>query len=63
VAEVFEAVDERALLERALARRLRTPGIRDAAHFRRLAQQLVRQGFSPSLVIAALKAHGKREDG
>ncbi len=64
VAEVFGAVDERTLLDRALARRLRGPGsrIRDAAHFRRLAQQLVRQGFPPSLVLAALKARGRSEE-
>ena len=64
VDEVFGAIDEPALLERALGRRLRGPGarIRDAAHFRRLLQQLIRQGFPPSHVIAALKAHAKRAD-
>lgn len=58
--EVFEAIDEEALLEAALARRLRGPGarIRDAAHFRRLHQQLVRQGFAPSAVTRALRARG-----
>jgi regulatory protein len=61
--EVFEGLDEAALLERALARRLRGPAavIRDPAHFRRLLQQLVRQGFPPSLVIRALKARAKRD--
>ncbi|HEY3381877.1 MAG TPA: regulatory protein RecX [Vicinamibacterales bacterium] len=61
--EVFGALDESALLERALGRRLRGPAarIRDAAHFRRLLQALVRQGFSPSAVITALKARAKRD--
>ncbi|HSK11290.1 MAG TPA: regulatory protein RecX [Vicinamibacterales bacterium] len=56
--EVFEAVDEEALLEAAIARRLRGPSARivDAAHFRRLHQQLIRQGFQPSAVSRALKA-------
>lgn len=63
VDEVFGAIDEAALLERALGRRLRGPSarIRDAAHFRRLLQQLIRQGFSASAVIAALKARSRRD--
>ncbi len=63
VNEVFGALDERALLERAIARRLRGPDarIRDASHFRRLLQQLVRQGFPASAVIAALKARAKAD--
>ncbi len=62
VDEVFQAVDEAELLERALTRRLRgpAPSIRDPAHFRRLHQQLVRQGFQPSAVVAALKARARR---
>jgi regulatory protein len=64
VNEVFGALDEDALLSRAIGRRLRGPGarIRDAAHFRRLLQQLVRQGFPASKVIPALKARAKRAD-
>ncbi len=56
--EVLGGLDERAHLQHAIDRRLRPAGaaIRDAAHFRRLLQQLVRQGFAPSLVIRALKA-------
>jgi regulatory protein len=63
VDEVFGALDETALLQRALARRLRGPAARinDAAHFRRLLQQLIRQGFSPSAVVAALKARARRD--
>ncbi len=61
VDEVFGALDESALLARALSRRLRGPSapIRDQAHFSRLYQQLVRQGFQPSAVLAALKARAK----
>lgn len=61
--EVFGALDESALLERALARRLRGPRARvqDQAHFRRLLNQLVRQGFQPSAVITALKARSRRD--
>jgi regulatory protein len=64
VEEVFGAIDEQALLERAIARRLRGPNarIRDAAHFRRLLAQLIRQGFSASRIIAALKARAKAEE-
>jgi regulatory protein len=61
VEEVFGTLDESALLARALARRLRGPSatVRDPAHFRRLYQQLVRQGFPPSAVVAALKARAR----
>ena len=61
--EVFGTLDEPALLERALARRLRGPGarIQDQAHFRRLLNQLVSQGFKPSAVISALKARSRRD--
>jgi hypothetical protein len=61
VDQVYGALDESALLARAIARRLRGPSatIRDSAHLRRLYQQLVRQGFAPSAVITALKARAK----
>jgi len=61
VDEVFSTLDESALLTHALSRRLRGPSaaIRDQAHFRRLYQQLVRQGFQPSAVLAVLKARAK----
>jgi regulatory protein len=63
VAEVFGAIDEQALLDRAIARRLRHgERVADAAHFRRLLQQLVRQGFPASKVIASLKARAKASD-
>jgi regulatory protein len=59
--EVSSAVDESALIEAALARRLRDPRARieDAAHFRRLHQYLVRQGFEPSAVTALLRRRSR----
>ncbi len=65
VDEVFSALDESALLTRALSRRLRGPSavIRDQAHVRRLYQQLVRQGFQPSAVLAALKQRARSAEG
>jgi len=46
--------DEAALLDRAIARRLRGP-VRDQAHLRRLLQYLVRLGFPTAEALAALK--------
>jgi regulatory protein len=61
--EVLGGLDENAVIARAIDRRLRPAGapIQDPAHFRRLLQQLVRQGFSPSLAIRALKARARRD--
>ncbi|HEY7448459.1 MAG TPA: regulatory protein RecX [Vicinamibacterales bacterium] len=57
VENVFADIDEQALLERALARRLgRTRrAIKDAAEHRRLYAYLVRQGFEPSAVASLLR--------
>jgi regulatory protein len=53
---VFGAVDDQALLEAALDRRLRgRDRIADEAEFRRMFRYLVGQGFEPERVIAALK--------
>jgi regulatory protein len=59
--EVSSAIDESALIEASLARRLRGPRARieDAAHFRRLHQYLVRQGFEPSAVTALLRRRSR----
>jgi regulatory protein len=57
--EIFDEIDEPALLERALARRLPGP-IRDDGQFRRLHQYLTRLGFPPAAIIAALKARDRR---
>ena len=55
VDEVFGDLDEHALLERALARRLRGR-IRDRAELGRLYQYLIRQGFEGDMAMAALNA-------
>ena len=62
VDEVFGDLDEQALLERALARRLRGP-IRDSAELRRLYQYLVRQGFDGHMAMATLNARAAAVTG
>jgi regulatory protein len=52
--DVFDEVDETALLDKALDKRLHGP-IRDEPQFRRLLQHLLRRGFSSSDALAALK--------
>jgi regulatory protein len=55
---VFGAIDDEALLQAALDRRLRGRDvIADEAEFRRLFRYLVGQGFEPERVIAALRRH------
>ncbi|MDA1094240.1 MAG: RecX family transcriptional regulator [Acidobacteria bacterium] len=53
VATVFAEVDEDGVLDRAIAKRLVGP-LTDRAHFRRVYQALVRQGFPPDRVAAQL---------
>ncbi|MGE0814775.1 MAG: RecX family transcriptional regulator [Vicinamibacterales bacterium] len=54
--EAFEDVDEHALLTRALDKRLGTArGPLPAPAVRRLVSALVRQGFAPGAVLAALR--------
>src|SRR4051812_39272068 len=56
LAEVFADLDERALIRRALEKKLR--GRRrtgDRAENARLYQYLMRQGFSPAGIVAALR--------
>jgi len=59
--EVFggiDGIDDGALLEEALTRRLRgRDRLADEAEFRRLFRYLVGQGFEPDRVIAILKRH------
>lgn len=56
IGEVFGELDERALIARALQRKLRgRAAIPDRNQRARLYQYLVRQGFSPAGVIAALR--------
>ncbi len=56
--EVLREIGEQALVERALARRLRGP-ITSHAEFRRLYQYLVRQGFGTDLAASTLKKHAR----
>ena len=54
--EVFEGIDDEALLEEALARRLKgRDRLTDEAEFRRLFRYLVGQGFEPDRVMTALR--------
>jgi regulatory protein len=56
--EVFEGIDDEALLEEALARRLQgRVRLADETEFRRLFRYLVGQGFEPDRVMAILKRH------
>jgi regulatory protein len=63
LADAFGDVDERALIARALQKKLRgKPKIATPAEYARLYQFLMRQGFSPAAVTAALKAHRRGTD-
>ena len=55
LAAVFGEIDEATVLERTIAKRVRGP-IATRAEFRRLHGALVRQGFPPDEVTAALLA-------
>jgi len=56
VDETFEGIDDAALLEAALAKRLRgRQRIEDDREMERLYRYLVSQGFEPDRVLAALK--------
>lgn len=61
--EVFGDVDERSLIAKALQKKLRgRTKITDRADYARLYQYLMRQGFSPAAVAAALRTLGRRTD-
>jgi regulatory protein len=56
VAEVFGDKDERSLVARALQKKLRgRPRPADAAEHARLYQYLMRQGFTPAVVVDTLR--------
>jgi regulatory protein len=58
VDEAFNAIDDDALLEASLAKRLRGKSrITDEAEFARLYRYLTGQGFEPDRVLAALDRH------
>lgn len=61
--EVFGDVDERALIAKAIQKKLRgRTKIADRADYARLYQFLMRQGFSPAAVAVALRTLGRRTD-
>jgi regulatory protein len=61
VAEVFAEVDETALLEQALDRRLRRGvSLSDPAVLRRVHRYLLGQGFDPGRVTALLRSRAKK---
>jgi regulatory protein len=63
LAEVFADVDERAVIARALQKKMRgRPRIANAAEHARLYQYLMRQGFTPAGIMAALRKVGGRRD-
>jgi regulatory protein len=58
LAEAFGDTDERALITKALQKKLRgKPKIASQAEYARVYQFLMRQGFSPAAVSAALRSH------
>ena len=63
IAEVFADVDERALIAKALQKKMRGKSrISNAAEHARLYQHLMRQGFTPAGIVAALRKIGGRDD-
>lgn len=63
LAEVFADVDERALIAKALQKKMRgRPRITSAAEHARLYQFLMRQGFTPAGISSALRKLGGRGD-
>ena len=64
VAKVFGEKDERSLVARALQKKLRgRPKPADAAEYARLYQYLMRQGFTPAVVVASLRRLRLTRDG
>jgi regulatory protein len=64
VGEIFGEKDERSLVDRALQKKLRgRPKPTDDRDFARLYQHLMRQGFTPAVVVAAIrKMRGRSSD-
>lgn len=63
LADAFGEVDERSLIAKALQKKLRgTTKIASPADYARVYQFLMRQGFSPAAVSAALRAYRKGVD-
>jgi regulatory protein len=63
LADVFADVDEQSLIAKALQKKMRgRPRIANAAEHARLYQYLMRQGFTPAGIVAALRKVGGRRD-
>jgi regulatory protein len=63
LADAFGEVDERALITKALEKKLRgARKIATPAEYARVFQFLMRQGFSPAAVTAVLRRHRKGAD-
>jgi len=63
VSEVFGEKDERSLVARALQKKLRgRPRPADAAEYARLYQFLMRQGFTPAVVVESLRRLRRTKD-
>jgi regulatory protein len=63
VADVFDEKDERALVARALEKKLRgRPRPADAAESARLYQFLMRQGFTPAVIVDTLRRLRRTSD-
>jgi regulatory protein len=63
LAEVFADVDERALITKALQKKMRgRTGVANVAERARLYQYLMRQGYTPAGIAAALRKFGGRND-
>jgi regulatory protein len=63
IAEVFADVDERASIAKAVQKKMRGKSrITNAAEHARLYQFLMRQGFTPGAIVAALRKLGGRDD-
>ena len=63
LADTFGEVDERGLISKAVQKKLRMRGKIDTqADYARIYQFLMRQGFSPAAVSAALRARRKGDE-
>jgi regulatory protein len=62
IADVFGDLDERALIARAIQKKLRGKKVTSIAERARLYQHLLRQGFSPDAVAHALRSVGGRDE-
>lgn len=63
VAEVFGDLDERSLIDKAIQKKLRGKPVKTIQERGRLYQFLMRQGFTPAAVAAALRRPGAADDG